>query len=132
MNPVPITGFVKVFGVSVNPSVAVFSVIVCAFLYVLWRGQRAAGRNTFDFYDLVMDTLPDGSRRASGIKMAYQAGFLISSWVVVDNQIKGALTEGIFGLYLGTWCASLIAKVVFDKQDPPKFPGVRGNDDADH
>lgn len=121
-NMAPITGFVKVFGVETNPSVIVLVCVLCSLGYVLWKGQRAEGKNTFDVWDLVMDTLPNGSRRTSGIKTAYQFAFLLSSWVVVDNQIKGTLSEGIFGLYLGTWCASLIAKVIFDKQDPPKLP----------
>ena len=118
----PITGFTTIWGITINPSVIVLALVACGVIYMLWQGQRDNGKNSFDVWDLIMDRLPDGTRRASGIKYAYQMAFLLSSWVVVDNEIKSTLTEGIFGLYLGTWCASLIAKVVFDKSDPIKFP----------
>ncbi len=119
----PISGFVTIFGITINPMVIVLGVVLGTVLYVLWRGQRAHGRNTFDAWDLVMDTLPDGTRRASGIKCTYQTSFILSSWVVVDQEIKATLNDAIFGLYLGTWCASLIAKVVFDKNVAPTIPG---------
>lgn len=125
----PISGFVTIWGITINPSVIVLTVAAAALIYLLWQGQRDEGKNTFDLWDLIMDTTATG-RRASGIKFAYQAAFMLTSWVIVDQEIKGTLTESVFGLYLGTWCASLIAKVVFDKQEPPKLPGA-GHDGAE-
>jgi hypothetical protein len=100
-----------------------FLVLLGFITYMVWQAQRKHDRNTFDIWDLVMDTLPDGTRRASGIKVAFQLSFLTTTWVIVDNELKATLNDGIFGLYLGTWCASLITKVIFDKPDPPKFMG---------
>lgn len=117
-----INGFTTIWGVTINPMVIVLCLAVVGILYLLWRGQRDAGSNSFDIWDLVMDIGPDGKRRASSIKCCFQAAFLLSSWVIVDQEIKGVLTEAIFGLYLFTWCASLIAKVVYDKKDPPSIP----------
>lgn len=117
----PISGFVTIFGVSVNPMVIALGIVLCTVLYGLWKAQRSHGRNTFDVYDLIMDTLPDGTRRASGIKCTYQVSFILSSWVVVDQEIKGILSEGLFFAYLSVWCASLIAKVVFDKNVAPEI-----------
>lgn len=116
-------GFVTVFGFPVNPMAVVLALALASVAYLMWRGQRDQDENTFDIWDLIMDTLEDGKRRASGIKTTYQVAFILTSWVVVDQELKGTLTEGVFGLYLGTWCGSLIAKVVFDKKDPPKMPG---------
>ncbi len=113
----PISGFVTLFGVSINPMVIALAIVLGCVVYTLWKAQREAGRNTFDVYDLIMDTLPDGKRRASGIKCTYQTAFIVSTWVVIDQEIKGILTEGLFFAYLSVWCASLIAKVVFDKPD---------------
>lgn len=110
---------------TMNPMAVVLVMILGVFAFILWKGQRQEGQNTFDVFDLVMDRMEDGKRIASGIKVAFQAAFILSSWVVVDSQLKGTLTEGIFGLYLATWCASLIAKVVFDKKDAPEFPMAR-------
>lgn len=122
----PVTGFVTVWGVTINPMAIVLTALLCIAAGILWQAQRSHGRNTFDIWDLVMDTLPDGTRRASGIKSAFQTAFVLSSWVIVDQEIKGALGEAVFGLYLATWCASLIAKVVFDKQDPPQIGDLHG------
>lgn len=119
----PISGFTTIMGISVNPMVIVLAIALAGIIYMLWKGQRDGGKNSFDVWDLFMDTLPDKTRRASGIKSTYQAAFVISSWVIVDQEIKGTLNDAVFGLYLGTWCASLIAKVVFDKQDPPALAG---------
>lgn len=129
--PPPISGFTTIFGVTVNPSVVVLALLLCGVGYILWQGQRDSGQNTFDVWDLVMDRSPNGNRVASGIKCLFQGSFILSSWVIVDQEIKGSLSETVFGVYMATWCGSLIAKVVFDKQDPPKLPlGNKG--DADH
>lgn len=117
----PITGFTTIWGITLNPMALILIALLCIAAFILWQAQRSHGKNTFDIWDLVMDTLPDGTRRASGIKSAFQTAFVLSSWVIVDQEIKGTLNDAVFGLYLGTWCASLIAKVVFDKQDPPKL-----------
>ena len=31
--------------------------------------------------------------------MSYVCAFVLSSWVIGDAEIKGTLTEGMFGLY---------------------------------
>lgn len=119
----PVTGFTPIWGVNVNPSVIFFTIIIAGVVaFVCW----AHWRNQFNIFDLITDRMPDGSRKASSIKTAYMAAFLASTWVVVDQEIKLKLTEGIFGLYLATWCASLIAKVVFDKKDAPALPAMPG------
>jgi hypothetical protein len=117
----PISGYITIMGISIYPMFVVLALALATFGYFLWRGQRDSGRNTFDAWDLIMDTLPDGKRRASGIKTTYQTAFIISSWVVIDKELKGTLDASIFGLYLATWCASLITKVVFDGKNAPTF-----------
>ncbi len=117
----PVSGYVTIWGITVYPMMAVLVLVLLTFGYFLWQGQRSNGKNTFDAWDLIMDTLPDGSRRASGIKTTYQTAFIISSWVIIDQELKGTLTATIFGLYLATWCASLITKVVFDGKAAPTF-----------
>lgn len=119
----PVSGFVTLWGVTINPSVIVLTTLLTGVLYMLWKAQRDQGRNSFDVFDLLMDRMPDGTRKTSVIKTAFALAFGFSSWVIIDQEIKGVLNDAIFGLYLGTWCASLIAKVVYDKQDPPALPG---------
>lgn len=114
-------GFVTVWGITFSPMVCVLVLLLAWVVYFLWRGQRQAGRDTFDVWDLIMDTLPDGSRRASIIKITFFIAFGISSWVIVNEEIKATLRPDIFGIYMATWCSSLIAKVIWDKKDPPKL-----------
>lgn len=120
------SGYLTIMGITVYPMFVVLVLALATFGYFLWQGQRSNGRNTFDAWDLIMDTLPDGTRRASGIKTTYQTAFIISSWVIIDQELKGVLTATVFGLYLATWCASLITKVVFDGKSAPTFnlPGT--------
>ena len=124
-------GFVtlKAMGVAltVNPMVIVLFIAIGLFGFMLWKGQRDGGKNTFDVWDLFMDTLPDPAdpkqtiRRASGIKVSFQSSFLITSWVIIDREIKGTLDASLFGVYCAVWCASLIAKVVFDQKTMPEI-----------
>jgi hypothetical protein len=119
------TGFVDftILGAhfSINPMLVVLLLGLTLVGYFLWQGQRSQGENTFDVWDLFMDTLPDGSRRASGIKCAFQISFYISSWVIVDREVARTLDAALFGVYTGVWCASLIAKVVFDQKTMPEI-----------
>jgi hypothetical protein len=123
-----VTGFTTIWGLSINPMVMVLGAILIALAFLLYLGQREGGENTFDFWDLLMDTLESGKRRASGIKVTYLTAFVVSTWVIVDQQIKGTLLPEIFMAYLGVWCASLIAKVVFDKKDMPALPARGGRE----
>lgn len=120
------SGYITIAGITIYPMLIVLALALFTFAYFLWRGQRDSGRNSFDAWDLIMDTLPDGKRRASGIKVSYQTAFIISTWVIVDQELKGILNATVFGLYLATWCASLITKVVFDGKNAPTFtlPGT--------
>lgn len=114
----PISGFTTLFGVSVNPMVILGLAVAIVLVYLIWDGKR---KNNFNPWDLIQDVRAEGVRVASLIKTSFMAAFLVSTMVVLDQEFKNTLSEGIFMAYLGTWCASLIAKVVFDKQDPPKF-----------
>lgn len=77
---------------------------------------RAHSRPGFDFnaFDLIME-----NGRVSKISLAYMLVLLVSTWVIVDMEMKGKLTEGMFGMWLGAWVAPLIAKVVFNKSEMP-------------
>jgi len=63
--------------------------------------------------------MPDETRRASGIKITFQICFFVSTWVIVDRELKGTLDAALFGVYSATWAASLIAKVIFDQKQMP-------------
>lgn len=132
MAPPPITsqttGFVNydILGwhVSVNPMLIVLMLGLTLLGYFLWQGQRQSGRNTYDIWDLLMDRLVDGSRQASGIKLAFQVCFFVSTWAVVDKELKNTLDASFFAVYSGVWSAALIAKVIFDQKNMPEIKNI--------
>jgi hypothetical protein len=40
---------------------------------------------------------------------------LLTSWVILDLQLHGKMTEGYLTVYGGMWVAPLIARVLFNK-----------------
>lgn len=118
--PPPVTGFTTVFGVSVNPMVIVLAIALAVLLIMFWRAQRDA-KNPFDITDLFME-----AGHASVTKLLFMATWGMTTWAVVDNEIKHTLTDAIFGLYLAAWVTPLVAKVVFNKESPPELPGHGG------
>lgn len=78
-----------------------------------WRAQRSA-TTQFNILDLITE-----GGRISKISVCFMTAFAVSTWIIVDQQIKGTLTEGIFGLWLGAWVGPLVVKVLASKQDTP-------------
>lgn len=84
-----------------------------------WRAHHRADFQ-FSAFDLVME-----NGRVSKIAVAFMMVLGVSTWVIVDMQVKNKLTEGMFGLWLTAWVTPLVAKVVFSKTD---MPGQAGKD----
>jgi hypothetical protein len=76
---------------------------------VFWRAHKNPSFQ-FDVFDLFME-----NGRVSKIALAFMLVLFVSCWVIVDQQLKGKLSEGTFGLWLGAWVTPLVAKVVFNK-----------------
>lgn len=85
------------------------------FLCILLSFLRAHRNHSikFDAFDLVME-----NGRVSKIALAFMLVLCVSSWVIVDQQIKGKLTETMFGLWLTAWVTPLVTKVVWNKGTP--------------
>ncbi len=82
-------------------------------LLTFWRAHTRAGIS-FNAFDLVLE-----NGRVSKIALAFMLVLGVSTWVIVDQQITGKLTEGMFGLWLTAWVIPLVAKVVFNKSEMP-------------
>lgn len=87
-------------------------------LISFWRAHR---NNKFQFsaFDLVME-----SGRVSKIALAFMIAFSVSTWVIIDMELKGKLTPEIFGMYLAAWVAPLVTKVVFQKNEMPSLTNI--------
>jgi hypothetical protein len=83
-----------------------------------WRAQRKPGFD-FDAFDLIME-----NGKVSKIALAFMLVLAVTTWIVVDLQIKGHLTEGYFTMYGTMWVVPLVAKVVFNKTEVPAETGT--------
>ncbi len=82
-------------------------------VWSFWHAHRKPEFN-FDAFDLIME-----NGRASRLALWYNLAGAVSTWVIVDLQTKDKLTEGMFGLWLTAWVGPIIAKLVFNKTEPP-------------
>jgi hypothetical protein len=117
------------FIAAINPMVIILAIAALALVVALWRAQRDS-KNPFDAFDLVMETGPDGSRKASKTGVAFMTVLAVTTWTVVNMAISKTLTEGLFAIYCAAWVTPLVAKVIFGKTDPP-MTGLRPHDRED-
>lgn len=96
---------------TINPMLIVLCAISIIIAYSIWRAHKRVDV-VFDFFDLIMV-----NGKVDKIAVAFMLVLGVSTWVIIDQQIKGALTEGQFGLWLGAWVSPLVAKVVFGKNE---------------
>lgn len=76
-----------------------------------WRAHKD---HTFNFnaFDLLME-----NGHVSKISVAFMLVLVVTTWLMIDLQMTGKLTEGYFTIYGSMWVAPLIARVVFNKSD---------------
>lgn len=92
---------------------AVLAIAVLVIGISIWNAHKSQS-TIFNAFDLLME-----NGRVSKIAVAFMLVLLVSTWVIVDQQISAKLSEGMFGLWLTAWVTPLVAKVVFAKTDPP-------------
>lgn len=78
-----------------------------------WRAHRTPGFS-FNAFDLIME---DG--RVSRIALAFMLVLAVTTWIMIDLQINGKMSEGYLTTYGAMWVLPLVAKVVFNKTDMP-------------
>lgn len=80
------------------------------FALCFYRLHRDTRRPDFDLTDLLME-----NGRLSKIALGFFVVLALTSWIMIDLQIGGKMTEGYLGLYGGLWVTPLVAKVVWGK-----------------
>lgn len=99
----------------------------CIFvLGVIWSIYRLHLNPNVDFnmLDLLME-----NDRVSRISCMVIGAFLLNSWVILDLEIHGHLTEGFMLSYSGSWVAPLLIKLLNINQ--PKRGDLDGHNDTD-
>jgi uncharacterized membrane protein len=83
-------------------------------LVSLWKAQRDKNFD-FNLFDLLME-----NGKVSRLACMALGAFATATWIVLDLQVKGKLTEGYFMAYLGSCLAPIIAKLFATggKNDP--------------
>ena len=91
----------------------ILAAAACLLLLTFWREHRN-NATTFNALDLIMV-----AGKLDRIATVFMIAFAVSTWVIVDMEIKGKLDAGTFGLWLGAWVGPLVAKMVFGKNEMP-------------
>jgi hypothetical protein len=96
-------------------------VLALAFVMVIISFWHAHRRHdvSFNALDLVMV-----NGQVDKIALAFMVVLGVTTWIVIDLQLKGKLTEGYFTTYGGMWVIPLVAKVVFNKAEIPTSTSV--------
>jgi hypothetical protein len=108
----PINGFTTIWGITINPMVIILAVLIIFIVFVIWYAHR---RRTIDLWDLLRD---DVNGKTSKTAIAFLTAFLMTSWVIIDREIKATLDVTFFAAYLAAWVGPLTAKIIFNKAGP--------------
>lgn len=83
----------------------VFPALVLFAMVLVWRFDRDP-TTTWRAVQLISDA--DG--HANSGSLAYVSALLVGTWLIYHEAIQGRLTEGLFGLYLGTFVAGQVIR----------------------
>lgn len=112
----PVTGWTTIFGITINPMAIVLGLAVLLIGFLVWKAQRDE-KNPFDIWDLFLE-----NGKANPTRTAFLTAFVMTSWVIIDREIKGTLDITFFGAYLAGWVGPLAAKIIMNKDAIPVIP----------
>jgi hypothetical protein len=93
--------------------VAILSIGVLLIAWLLYSRNRAAtSRINLD------DFLLGDDQKASKAAAVMFGSFFFTTWLMLDLQLKGKMSEGYLGLYLTAWVGPAVA-VIMTRQAPP-------------
>jgi len=84
---------------------AAFIITVLGILWSVYRMQRDPTVD-FNLLDLLIE-----NRKVSKVSCLVMGAFFTTSWIMLDLQFHGKMTEGYMGLYGATWVAPLLARL---------------------
>lgn len=97
-------------------------IVMAVIAFSFWRKHRNT-TDDFSLFDLVME-----NGKASKQAFCLMVSFGVMTWVMIDLEIKGKMTEMYMAGYGAIWVAPLIARVIYGKTDPPALPAKTGRD----
>lgn len=101
-----------------DPMLTILAIVAVWVIIAFYRAHRKPGFE-FNMFDLVME-----NGRVSRIGVAFMTVLGVTTWVFIDLQITGKMTEGFMTTYGLMWVAPVVAKVFFNKTEPPGITTV--------
>lgn len=89
------------------------AIAVLAVAVSFWRAHKNP-EFEFSAFDLIME-----NNRISRLAFAFMSVLGVTTWIMIDLQVNGKMTEGYLGLYGTMWVFPLVAKVVFNQATMP-------------
>jgi hypothetical protein len=100
-------------GFTIEPMIIVLALAAVVIGISFYHAHRKPDFN-FNAFDLIMT---DGS--IDRVALAFMLVLAVTTWIMLDLQIKGKMTEGYLTSYGAMWVVPLVAKVVFNKTELP-------------
>lgn len=101
----------NIFGTTISWMQLFLLLALTAILASFWFAHRSKNFE-FNAFDLLME-----NGKVSKIAVAFMGVLAVTTWIMVDLQITGKMTEGYLTTYGAMWVTPLIARVVFNKQE---------------
>jgi hypothetical protein len=79
----------------------------------LYRAHRDPN-NAINLMDLFLE-----NGRVSRLAVAFMLTLALSTWIMIDLELHGKMTEGYLTVFGGLWVAPIIAKLIFNQATPP-------------
>lgn len=100
---------------------AVLALVVLAILWSLYRFHLNP-QNNFNLIDLLIE-----GGRASKVSCIVMGAFTLHSWVMMDLELHGKMTEGYLTIYGATWVSPILVRMVFNKPnaEPREEPAAK-------
>ena len=93
-------------------SQAAFIIAVLGIIWSVYRLHQIPD-NQFNVIDLLME-----GGRVSKVSCIVMGAFFMHSWIMMDLQVHGKMTEGYLTIYGATWVAPLLARLWMTKGAP--------------
>lgn len=94
-----------------SPTLALLCVVSIFIGWTVWRAQRDP-EFQFNLFDLLME-----NDKVSKIAVAFMLTLVFTTWLMLDLQLNGKMTEGYLTTYGAMWVAPLVARVIFGKTE---------------
>lgn len=88
-----------------NITQAAFIIAVLGIVWSIYRLHLNPSVN-FNMLDLLLE-----NGKVSKVSCLVMGSFFVTSWIIVDLQAHGKMTEGFLSIYAGAWVAPLLVRL---------------------